>query len=155
MSIEAGDTFRPRWRLALLAAACALSLTACATTPDRGPSELPASYALYRAPAVCSDSTAARTSPVPTNYDDVRRSATVSRPDLFPRGGTTRIVFLWYFVREDGGVAETRLWRTSGSPEVDNVALQAGRQMRWRPATCGGHAVALWYGHPIALGGNQ
>jgi hypothetical protein len=131
----------------------AVVVAGCASAPDRGPSAPPLSYAQYRPPAVCADSAVPRRPPSPLNYDDVRRSATVSRPDLFPRGGSPRIAFLWYFVREDGGVAETRLWRSSGSRDVDEVALEAGRQLRWQPATCGGQPVALWYGHPIALGG--
>ena len=138
-----------------LAALAPVFLMACASTPDRGPSDLPASYAQYRPPAACADSSAKRGSPSPLNYDAVRRGATVSRPDLFPRGGPTRIAFLWYFVREDGGVADTRLWKSSGSSEVDGVAVDLGRRMRWQPATCSGTPVALWYGHPIALGGPQ
>lgn len=139
----------------LFAAAAYVVLIACASAPNHGPSELPTSYAQYRPPAVCGDSTVARRSPRPLNYEHVRRSAAMARPDLFPRDGPTRIAFLWYFVQEDGRVAEARLWKSSGSPVVDDVAVQMGRDMQWQPAMCGSEPVALWYGHPIALGGTS
>jgi outer membrane biosynthesis protein TonB len=62
---------------------------------------------------------------------------------------------LWFFIREDGGVADTRLWRSSGSAEIDQLALELGREIRWQPATCGGQPWAKWYGHPMAMGGAQ
>ncbi|MBA2432463.1 MAG: energy transducer TonB [Chthoniobacterales bacterium] len=126
-------------------------LNACASTPIRSPATPPAEYASYQAPTACGDSSATRTAPLPRNYDDVARQVAVAWPDKFPRG-SRRTAFLWYFIRENGSVAETRLWRSSGSRDIDEIAVDAGREMVWRPATCGGQPVALWYGHPIALG---
>src|SRR5690349_13515691 len=129
-----------------------LVFASCVSPAQHPPAELPAAYAQYRPPVACADSAHRASAPLPQNYDDVRRWTLLTRPDLFPRDGRVVTAFLWYFIREDGTVEETRLWRSSGSPAMDEVALEAGRQMRWRPALCAGQPVAMWYGHPVALG---
>ena len=126
---------------------------ACASAPTQPPQVMPAGYEGYAPPAACTDSSAAKGPPIPINYDAVGRSAAVTSPDVLSRSGPPKIPFLWFFIRENGRVAETRLWRSSGSSEVDRIALDAGRQVLWRPATCGGQPVATWYGHPMAVGG--
>lgn len=112
---------------------------------------MPSGYEGYRPPAACADSLATRTVPGPINYNAVGRSAAIRYPDVVPREGRPKIAFLWFFIREDGSVADTRLWRSSGSPEVDRIAVKLGRELRWRPATCAGQPFAQWYGHPMAL----
>lgn len=139
-----------RFRLHLVVGA--LTTTSCATKPPEVPRELPTGYERYRLPAACADS-ANRTAPLPTNYEDVQSSAALVRPDLVSRTSAVRVAFLWYFIREDGSTADVRLWRSSGSQPIDQLALELGPRMRWRPATCAGQPYARWYGHPIAIGG--
>lgn len=128
-------------------------LVSCGSVPNQAPTSRPAEYASYSPPVECADSAATKTVPMPRNYDDVRRAAAARYPDVVPANGGVKIAFLWYVIREDGRVAEVRLWRTSGSFDVDRIALHLGREMYWHPATCAGKAAATWYGHPIALGG--
>src|SRR5919198_4289391 len=130
-----------------------LSITSCATRTAQAPRDRPEGYEQYRLPAACADTAAGRTRPLPTNYEDVQRSASLIRPDLVSRTAPPRVAFLWYFIREDGSTAEVRMWRSSGSREIDELALELGPRMRWRPPTCGGQPYAAWYGHPIAVGG--
>ena len=139
----------PALRLAL----STLVLGGCASAATNPPADLPAAYVRYRPPAVCADSASARSAPIPQNYDDVRRWSVLTRPDVFPSKGPVHTAFLWYFIREDGRTEEVRLWQSSGSSAMDDVALEAGRQMLWQPLRCAGQAVATWYGHPIAMGG--
>lgn len=142
-----------RYSTAIVARLFTLVTAACGATISQPPRQLPAGYEEYRPPPVCQDSAAPKTQPLPLNYDAVRRSASITHPDLVPRDTPTRIAFLWFFIREDGSVATTHLWKTSGSSQIDDIALDLGRQVMWRPATCGGQPVAGWYGHPMAVGG--
>jgi TonB family protein len=102
-------------------------------------------------PAICRDSTVPHYAPIPTNYDGVRRAAAVSYPDVLGRSHT-RVAFLWFDVRADGSTGEVTLWKSSGDRAADEVALQVGPQMRWRPAHCGDQTIRVRYGHPIAIG---
>ncbi len=136
-----------------LLAMALLVVSGCGGRANRPPTTVPAPYRDYRPPPACAVESSRKEAPMPLNYDEVRRAAGVRWPDLLPRTGTPRVAFLWYFLREDGSVAEVQLWRSSRSAEVDRVALQIGRDMRWRAPTCDGAPAAGWYGHPIALGG--
>jgi outer membrane biosynthesis protein TonB len=129
------------------------AFASCGSIPHGVPASRPAEYVNYRPPVECADSAASKTVPMPRNHDDVRRMAVARYPDVMPANGGVKIVFLWYFVREDGRVAEVRPWRSSGSYDIDRIALELGREMYWHPATCAGKATAMWYGHPIAIGG--
>lgn len=130
-----------------------LLLMACASIPAETRT-MPAGYENYVLPAACADAATGWKSPMPIDYDAVRRASAVLYPTALPASGSA-IPFLWFFIREDGGVAETRIWRSSGSEEVDRIAVDSGRRLRWRPATCGGAPVAGWYGHPMAVGGSR
>ena len=132
----------------------AFLMPSCAPSLQQSPLDRPSGYEQYQPPPACGDSSVPKQVPSPLNYDAVRRSASISRPDLVPPGAPTRIAFLWFFIREDGGVADIRLWKTSGSSDIDDLAVELGRQVRWRPARCGGQPVANWYGHPMAVGGS-
>ena len=102
-------------------------------------------------PAICRDTTIQHYAPIPTNYDEVRRAAALSYPDVLEKS-RTRVAFLWFDVRADGSTGEVALWKSSGDRRVDEIALQVGPQMRWRPARCGDQPIRTRYGHPIAIG---
>jgi outer membrane biosynthesis protein TonB len=146
-----GSVLVARYRVAITIS-IALATASCARV-DVPPGTRPSGYETYVEPAACADPTATHAPPTPINYNDIRRTASLQHPELFPRNGQVEILFLWYFIREDGSVADVKLWRPSRSPTVDMIALDAGRRIRWHPARCAGQAIATWYGHPIALGG--
>lgn len=132
----------------------AVLFTSCSVaSADRPPASVPRGYETYRVPEACAPSSP-RIVPSPLNYNFVGRMAVQRYPDMFARG---QIVtpFLWFFIREDGSVAEVRLWRSSGSAEMDRIGLEVGRELRWKPLTCGGVAIATWYGHPMGMGGRD
>lgn len=135
-------------------AAIVAALTSCASA-DQAPTTRPAGYETYALPAECANPAAAKTVPHPINYDEIRRLASFRFSNRFPQDGPRQTVFLWYFIRESGTVADVRLWRPGPSPEINNMAMDLGSEMRWRPATCDGQAIAGWYGHPISLGGRD
>jgi TonB family protein len=53
------------------------------------------------------------------------------------------------FISENGTVDTARIDRGSGYAAFDSAALAGSRQLRFRPATRGGKAVAAWFLLPV------
>ena len=53
------------------------------------------------------------------------------------------------FISEDGSVDTVRVERTSGYAAFDSAALSGSRELRFRPASRGGKAVAAWFLLPV------
>ncbi|OLC12124.1 MAG: hypothetical protein AUH29_17185 [Candidatus Rokubacteria bacterium 13_1_40CM_69_27] len=59
------------------------------------------------------------------------------------------LVLLDVDVRADGSVGDVRLKRTSGSPELDDAALQTVKRWTFLPAKRGPRAVESWVEVPV------
>jgi len=127
-----------------------LGLVACATALGQTAARRPLGDD-PQLPAICRDTTVQQYAPLPANYDDVRRAAATAYPDVIGRSRTV-VAFLWFDVLADGSTGNVALLKSSGDRRADEVALQVGRRMRWRPARCGDQPVSTRYGHPIAMG---
>lgn len=67
-------------------------------------------------------------------------------------GRPTGRVDVWYFVTEDGRVQDTRVARSSGSPELDELALRAATEWRFTPARNRDQPRAVWVSLPVVFG---
>lgn len=85
------------------------------------------------------------------NEDEVARYIARSTPsNLLPRGSTSvSVVFL--FVSASGEPVTSRLARSSGSREVDQIALRAAMIARFSPAMRGDCSVPIWNSMPITV----
>ena len=61
-------------------------------------------------------------------------------------GGTAMV---WMFVDDEGAVTRVETARSSGVAELDELALDVARDMRFSPAENRGHAVSVWIQLPI------
>ena len=60
---------------------------------------------------------------------------------------------MWILIDDDGVVVRSELYRSSGLPAVDSVALQSVQQFRFHPATYRGEAICYWLNVPIPAPG--
>lgn len=58
----------------------------------------------------------------------------------------------WFFVNEEGRVTDTRLARSSGSPELDELALRSAVEWRFTPAMNRDQPRAVWVSLPVVFG---
>jgi len=72
-------------------------------------------------------------------------------PALSRRMGEEGRVVLRVQVRADGGAGEVRLHASSGSPRLDQAALDTVRRWRFVPARQGDEAIAAWVLVPIVF----
>ena len=68
-------------------------------------------------------------------------------PDLARENGVSGTVMVQALVVEDGTVADTRI--TGSIPPLDDVAVRAVRQWRFKPAMAKGVPVAVWVAVPV------
>lgn len=66
-------------------------------------------------------------------------------PGLARRLGEEGEVRLDIQVRQDGSVGEVRLKKSSGSPSLDETAIETVKKWRFKPATLDGKPVDEWY----------
>ena len=59
---------------------------------------------------------------------------------------------VWYFVNEDGRVEDRRLDRSSGSSELDEIAMEAAAEMRFTPALNRDRKTSVWVSLPVVFG---
>jgi hypothetical protein len=137
----------------LLLAPLALVPACASSSANQPPGTVPSREHGDRPSTLCVDRSQPYRPPVPLNYDAVRRSVGIHWPDQIPQSGPPIVLFLRFFIRENGSTAKVEIWRSSRNPQVDDIALQVGTELRWQPARCGESPIAGWYGHPIALGG--
>ncbi|HEY8025035.1 MAG TPA: energy transducer TonB [Burkholderiaceae bacterium] len=96
---------------------------------------------------------------VPASEDDAGPSAEASAagnakpayPKISRALGEQGCVLLDVYVEMDGTVGEIRLHQSSGFDRLDQSALRAVRQWRFKPARQGGKQVATWYVQPITF----
>lgn len=63
--------------------------------------------------------------------------------------GVAGSVVLRALVGPDGDTKDLRVWRSSGSPLLDNAALAAARRWAFAPARRGPHPIAAWVEVPV------
>lgn len=96
---------------------------------------------------------------IPASEDDAVPSAEASAvgnakpvyPKISRALGEQGRVLLDVYVEMDGTVGEIRLHQSSGFDRLDQSALRAVRQWRFKPARQGGKQVAMWYVQPITF----
>jgi TonB family protein len=88
--------------------------------------------------------------PVILNPRDVQESIR----KLYPRDlrQVTAESQVWVFIAADGTVAKALIYRSSGYPAFDDVALRVSRAARFQPGSRGGQAAAGWATLPIRFG---
>jgi protein TonB len=85
----------------------------------------------------------------------VDASATGNPKPVYPRAskalGEEGRVMLDVYVQADGTVGDIRLHQSSGFERLDDSALRAVRQWRFKPARQSGKQIAMWYVQPITF----
>ena len=65
-----------------------------------------------------------------------------------PGGGTRKTPRVWVYVTESGVVTSTQIARPAGL-DFDIAAIALAKQLRFTPASLGGHPVAVWFVVPV------
>ena len=60
-------------------------------------------------------------------------------------------VLVWAFIDEEGRVAQTRIYESSGHAALDSAAMRALRQGHFSPATNRGEVVPVWVALPVTF----
>jgi protein TonB len=85
----------------------------------------------------------------------VDASATGNPKPVYPRAskalGEEGRVMLDVYVQADGTVGDIHLHQSSGFDRLDDSALRAVRQWRFKPARQFGKQIAMWYVQPITF----
>jgi protein TonB len=85
----------------------------------------------------------------------VDASAIGNPKPVYPRAskalGEEGRVMLDVYVQADGTVGDIRLHQSSGFERLDDSALRAVRQWRFKPARQAGKQIAMWYVQPITF----
>src|SRR5690606_39070946 len=56
---------------------------------------------------------------------------------------------VWFYIDGEGGVVKTQLRESSGQTALDEVALEVGKTLRFRPALNRDRKVAVWVSLPL------
>jgi protein TonB len=83
------------------------------------------------------------------NLAEVTRALEREYPPLLRDAGIGGVVYVWFFVDEDGAVQRTRVDKTSGHPTLDAAALKVADVIRFSPALNLDKRVAVWISFPI------
>ncbi|GAB4058155.1 energy transducer TonB [Uliginosibacterium sediminicola] len=70
-------------------------------------------------------------------------------PSLLREQGVGGTVWLRVQVLQDGSAGQVELWRSSGYRLLDEAALRAARQWRFKPARRGDQTLASWVEFPV------
>ena len=112
-----------------------------ATTPAAGPNRSEASHPVFTPYSVA---------PNGSNPDEVARVLAEGYAAL--DGAPEGRVEAWYYINENGRVEDRRLDRSSGSAELDELALQAAEQMVFTVALNRDRKTAVWVSLPVVFG---
>ncbi|MEX1183234.1 MAG: TonB family protein [Gemmatimonadota bacterium] len=83
------------------------------------------------------------------NRAEVERALSRNYPPLLRDAGIGGSPRLWFFIDEDGRVANTLLKASSGYPDLDEAARKVAEVMRFSPALNLGRPVPVWVEIPI------
>lgn len=135
-------------------------LAACASTPAIAPCEpftpdSPPPSSANRGPAEPgADTTAlgeALRQPELLNSRQIERELVRQYPARLRELGVGGVTSVWVQVDPAGTARESRIQRSSGTPELDELALKLARRMRFRPAQRGDCSVWVWAAYPITF----
>lgn len=83
------------------------------------------------------------------NRDEIVRQLQNRYPSLLKRAGTSGTVLMWVLVDERGNVIKNQVQKTSGYPQMDDVANQVAQLMKFTPGMNRDVAVKVWLAIPI------
>jgi protein TonB len=70
-------------------------------------------------------------------------------PRTLKEAGIGGAPLVWFFIDEEGKVVKTQLRESSGHAALDEVALEVGSTLRFRPALNRDRKVAVWVSLPM------
>lgn len=70
-------------------------------------------------------------------------------PRMLKEAGVGGAPLVWFFIDEEGRVVKTQLRESSGHAALDEVALEVGRTLRFRPALNRDRKVSVWVSLPM------
>jgi TonB family protein len=89
--------------------------------------------------------------PAITNRDDVIAALEADYPPLLREAGVGGTVRLYFFIDEEGRVADVRVDQSSGHPALDEAALKVATSYRFTPALNKDKKVPVWVSFPITF----
>ena len=72
-----------------------------------------------------------------------------SYPRLAEQAGLEGVVWLEVLVGKRGGVKEAAVFKSSGTPALDDAALKAAPKCRFSPALQNGEPVCVWVTYKV------
>ncbi len=90
-------------------------------------------------------------SPDYTNADEVRRALEREYPPLLRDAGIGGTVLVWFFINEQGRVANQRVETSSGHAALDEAALRVAPVFRFTPAMNRDKVVPVWIALPVTF----
>ncbi len=85
------------------------------------------------------------------NRNEIVAALVREYPPLLRDAGTGGTVEVWFYVSETGQVLHTRVFESSGYPEMDAAALGVGAVFQFSPATNRDQPVVVWIRLPITF----
>ncbi len=134
----------------LLLAACMVDSPQSPTgTPDAGSAAATAAPKtdLERAPVF----TPYTVGPKILNKTDVIRAMERDYPSLLRDAGIGGTTVVYFFIDAEGKVRDTRVWKSSGRPELDSAAVRVSSVYRFAPAMNRDKPVPVWVQFPITF----
>jgi protein TonB len=83
------------------------------------------------------------------NRDEVARTMVEEYPPLLKRSGIGGIVRVYFFINKEGVVEDSRVYQSSGFPQLDEAALAVADVYRFSPAMNRDKLVPVWVLLPI------
>ena len=86
------------------------------------------------------------------NEPEVRRAIQDAHPPMLRDAGIGGTVMVYFFIAEDGRVANAILSRSSGHAPLDQAAVEIARVYRFKPAMNRDQVVPVWVMFPLTFG---
>ena len=83
------------------------------------------------------------------NRTEVQKALLSQYPEMLRQAGISGIVEVWFFISEEGRVADTRIFTSSGFDEFDEAALRVANVFEFTPALNQDRLVPVWIRFPI------
>jgi bla regulator protein blaR1 len=83
------------------------------------------------------------------NPSEIRAALAAEYPPILRDAGIGGVVMVYFFIDEEGVVAEAQVKQPSGHQALDQAAVRAARQFRFSPALNQGEPVPVWVQIPI------
>lgn len=83
------------------------------------------------------------------NVSEVMAALQGEYPPILRDAGIGGVAIVFFFINEEGVVAEARVQQSSGHEALDQAAVRVARQFRFSPALNRGEPVPVWVQIPI------